>query len=180
MSTVRIRRRKRSVSSVMIASARAASRPAIHLVRSRHLLQVVDVVQEHPFQPIHFRVHIAGHRNIDHEHRLVLPPMQNLLRLRHSQNLPRRSRRRNDDVRLVCPRVQVIKVDRLPQKLLRQLHRALVRAIRHHHRIRAVLHQVPRRQLAHLARADDQNLLAFERSKNPPGQVHRHRRNRNR
>ncbi len=64
----------------------------IHQVRRSHRLQIVNVVQEHPLQLIHPRVHIARHRNIDHKHRPVLPPTQHLLRLLHSEDLLRRPR----------------------------------------------------------------------------------------
>src|SRR3984893_8870533 len=78
--------------------------------------------------------------------------------------------RSNHDIGAVASLVKLFKQDRLPIELGGQLLGTVVGAIGHKNRFCAVGDQVPRSQLAHLARADQVDMLTLERSKNLLGQ----------
>ena len=153
-------------------------------MRRRHRLQIVDIVEKNPLQPVHLRINIPRHRDIDKEHRPVLPQMQKTLPGFLPKNRLRRPRRSNHNIRRAGRIHHPLPGNHLRRhgirKPLRHLHRALLGPVRHQNRPHPAPDQVPRRQLAHLARAHQKNRLAAERAKDLPRQIDRNRSNRNR
>jgi len=66
----------------------------------------------------------------------------------------------------------LVKWDDLALKRVGHSPRALEGAVGHQNRSRTLLNQMPRGQLAHLARADQKNRAALERSEDFAGQFH--------
>ncbi len=90
-----------------------------------------------------------------------------------AENGVRRAGRGDDDVRAVTRVIQVVKLDGLTVELLRQSDGAVVRAVGDEDRSTAVGHQMACGQFAHLASADDKNVLALQGSENLLSQFHR-------
>ena len=82
-----------------------------------------------------------------------------------------RARRGDDDVGAVAGVIQVLELDGLAVKPLRQSDRTIVGAIRDEDGGAAVGHQVAGGEFAHLAGADDEDGLPFQRPENLFGQL---------
>src|ERR1700733_422826 len=153
--------------------------PLIQMRRGNRL-QIVDVVEKDTIYAVHLRIDVARYRNVDEEHGPVAALVQELLTMLAPENVLLRAGGGDDDVGLVCRRVEIVKANGLPLKIIRQPHSAIVRSVGHQQRVCALLQQMPRRKLAHLAGADQQDAFAFERTENLLGKVHGNGSNRNR
>ena len=71
--------------------------------------------------------------------------------------------------------VKLFEGDHLPRKALRHAPRALQRAVGHQNRAGSLLHQMARGQLAHLARAHQENRAPLQRAEDFARQFHGHR-----
>ena len=91
-----------------------------------------------------------------------------------------RAGRGDDDVGAVAGVVEVVELDGLAVELLRQADGAFVGAVGDEDRGAAVGHQVAGGEFAHLAGADDEDVLALQRAENLFGQFHRDRGDRDR
>src|SRR5215472_11148081 len=87
----------------------------------------------------------------------------------------RRSGGSNNDVRALTMLVQIVEPNRAPAKTLRHGLSPIVGAVGDEHRSRAAREQMARRNLRHLSRADQADLLALQRSKNLACQLYRNR-----
>ncbi len=158
---------------------------ALRPVALRHLLQIVNVVDEAAIHLVHARVHIARHRDIDEKHGPPTPPLNEVRSMRAPKQLLRRARRGNHNVRPLRLRIQRVERNHLhrqlrPAKLRRHLLRARLCPVGDQQMRRAMLDEVPHRQLRHLARTHQQNLLIRQRAKDLSRQIDRDRRNRDR
>jgi len=97
-----------------------------------------------------------------------------------AKNSVGRAGRGDDDIGLVAGIVEILELDGLTVEPLRQSDGAFVGAIGDKDRSAAMRHQMPGREFAHLARPDDENVLALQRTENLLGQFHRDRSNGNR
>ncbi len=86
----------------------------------------------------------------------------------------RRPRRADDDIRLAGRLIELLEWDHTALKLLCHQAGAFLRTIAHQDSARTLLHQVARRQFAHLARAHQEHGPALERAEYLLCQVHSH------
>ena len=144
------------------------------------LLQVVDVVGEDAVELAHLRRNVAGDGDVDEEHRAILAAGEELLSVFAAEDGVRRAGRGDDDVGAVAGVVQVLELDGLAVELLRQADGAIVGAVGDEDRGAAVGHQVAGGEFAHLAGADDEDRLPFQRAENLFGEFDRDRGDRHR
>ena len=126
------------------------------------LLQVVDVVQEDVVEVVDRGLDIARHRDIDEEHRLITAGRDDTLHLLLPQDVVRRARRGDHDIDLRQHADETGIFDWRPLEKLRHFDGALVGPVGDEDVRRAGAAQVPRRQLRHLARADDHDRAIVE------------------
>ncbi len=123
-------------------------------------LQIIDVVEIHIAQVLHRRVDVARHGNIDQEQRPVAPHPHQTRHLVSGQQDLRAAGRGHQDVRLLHRAEAIVKLDRPAPTFRGQSRRAVKRAVRDQHRMRALLCQVAHHRLAHLPGPDGDYRLA--------------------
>ena len=139
---------------------------AVGDVAADGLLQVVDVVGEDAVELAHLGRNVAGHGNVDEKHRTVLAAREELLAVFAAKDRVGRARRSDDDVGAVARVIEILELDGLAVKPLRQSDRTIIGAVRHKDGGAAVGHQVAGSEFAHLAGADDEDRLPFQGSEN--------------
>ena len=135
-------------------------------VRINNLLQIIDVVHERIVDLIHCRIDISGHGDIDEKYRLVLPPMNDLLRQILSDDEVRCACRGNDDVGADHMIGEVLERDSRTLEDLCQLHRAFECPVRDQNRRNTRALQMLGGKFAHLAGADDHHGFSGEIAEN--------------
>ena len=155
-----------------MASASSASLRRSATWLADGLLQIVDVVGEDAVELAHLRRNVAGDGDVDEKHWTVLAAREELLAVFAAKDRVGRARRGDDDVGAVARVIQVLELDGLAVKPLRQSDRTIVGAIRDEDGRAAMSHQVAGGEFAHLAGADDEDRLPFQRPENLFGQLH--------
>ena len=144
-----------------------------------HSLQVIDVVDKDALQLVHGRVDVARHRDIDEKHRLVAALVHERLAVLAAEDGVRRAGRSNDDIGPIASAVEIFKAKGLSVELIGQVHCPVVGAVGHEDRSATMRQEMPCRQLAHLARANQVDALAAQVPENLLGKLYRDRRDRN-
>jgi hypothetical protein len=101
-----------------------------------------------------------------------------LLTVFAAENGVGRAGRGDDDVGAVAGVIKVVELDGLAVEFLRQADGAVVGAVGDEDGGAAVSHQVAGGEFAHLAGADDEDRLPFQRPENLFGKLYRDRRDR--
>ena len=142
------------------------------------LLQIVDVVRKDAVELCHRLRNVPRNGNINEKHRTILAPGQKLLAVFAPENCVWRTGRGDHNVGLIARAVKILELNGLSVELLSQPDRAIVSAIRNEDGSAPMRHQMPRRQFAHLACADDKNVLPLQRAEDLLCQFDSHGRNR--
>jgi hypothetical protein len=146
---------------------------AVGDVAGNGLLQVVDVVDEDAVKLVHGRINIARNGDVDKEHGAVLSAGQEQLAVLAAEDGVRGTGRCNDDVGPVAGIVQIFEMDRLPFEFIGKADGPVIGAIGDEDGSATMGHQMARSQLAHLAGADQVNVLAVKIAEDLFGQFHR-------
>ena len=139
------------------------------------LLQVVDVIGENAIELAHLRRNVARDGDVDEEHWAILAAGEELLSMLAAEDGVRRAGRGDDDIGAVAGVIQIIELDGLAVESLREADGALVGAVGNEDRGTAMRHQVTGGEFAHLAGADDEDRLPFQRPENFLGEFYRNR-----
>src|SRR5262249_3202153 len=123
-------------------------------MRCHRLLKVVNVVEEDAVQFVHLRVNVAGHGYVDEEHGAVFATAEKKFSVLTAENGTRSTSRGDYDIGVVTGVVEFIEMDSLSAETLRQSCGSIISAISNEDGSRSVGQQMPRCQLAHLARPD--------------------------
>ena len=146
-----------------------------HVSRS-HLLQIVDVINKHPVQFVHGRINVSRHCDIDEEHRPVAPTMQKGLSMLRTEDVMRSASGADHNVSTAGCLIEFLERNDLGNhralKFLSHAACPFVRTVRHQDCVRSLLHQVPRRKLAHLSRTNKEDRFPLQRSEDLPCQIH--------
>ena len=142
-------------------------------VGADHCLQIVNVIDKDAIQLVHLRIDVAGHGDINEKHRTVLAPVQKALAVLPAENCAGRAGGGNHNVGAVGGVIELFKADSGALEFFRQCQSARMGAVGHKDGFRSTGHKMPRRQLTHLARAHQVDVLAGKRSEDLRSQIHR-------
>ena len=162
----------RSTSSTTIVFGVLGLLRALPQVGVDHFLQIVDVVEEDVVQIVDRRVDVARHGDIDQEHGLVAAGGDDALHLVFVQDVVRRAAGGDHDVHLRQHGDEAGVLDGRALEQLRHFDGALLGAVGDEDVRGAGAAQVPGRQFAHLAGADDHDGAVVERAENLARQFH--------
>ena len=121
-------------------------------------LQGIDIVERHALDVLDLRVDVARHGDVDEKERPALALRHELARLPGLDDVVRRPRRRHDDIDIHRLLQRPFERDGLAAELRGQQLRLLDVAVGHVNLAHAVRDEVLRRELRHLARAEDQRV----------------------
>src|ERR1700722_3637546 len=127
-------------------------------VRSRDLLQVIDVVDEDAVEVVQLRIDVARDSDVDEEHGPVAALVEEGLAMLGAEDRTRRTRGADDDVGAAGCVIEILELDDFRDngagKLLGHAAGAFGGAIADENFSGALLHKVTRGYLAHFACAD--------------------------
>src|SRR5579872_2933899 len=144
-------------------------------MRGRDLLQVVDVVDEDAFNLVDGRIDIAGHGNVDEEHRPVAAPMHEGLAVLAAEDRVRRASGADHDVGFARGLVEPVEWDYTAIERLSQRMGTFLGAIRDENSAGSLLDEMARRKLRHFSCAHKEYGAALERAKYLASKVDCHR-----
>src|SRR5215467_552413 len=107
-------------------------------------------------------MNIARYSNINEKHRATATAFAQALAVLAAEERLGRTGGGQNDVGMVCRFMQLLKRYGAPAKFFRQLYCALMRTVTHNNIFCAMGDQVARRQLRHLASANQIDSLIFE------------------
>ncbi len=137
------------------------------------LLEVIHGVQIDVVQFADFRLDVAGHGDIHHEHRPVAAALERPLHGALAQHRQRRGGAGNQNIRVFQRHRQLFQADAAPAHLGGQLVGARLGAVGDHDFMHLLLFQVPGHQLDHFAGADQQGAALLQVGEDMPGERHR-------
>src|SRR5205085_8031102 len=115
------------------------------------------VVEVRVLERPHFRIDIARDREIDEEEPALLARLQGVRDLLRLDAVVGRRRRGDDDVARLEVRLELLEAYRHPLEALREADRALVGLVRNEDLLHILSREMLGRQLAHLARAEEED-----------------------
>src|SRR5579885_982994 len=142
-------------------------------VAVHHLLEVIDVIQEHVVQFVHGRVDVARHSDIDEEHRAVPASLNHPAHLVLSQDVLGRSARCDHDIHLRQRRDEALIRNYAAAEHLRHFGGALLGSVRDCDQRHSGAVQVTGGELRHLPSANEQDLFVGKRPENLASQLNR-------
>lgn len=145
---------------------------ALEILR-HYFVEVVDAIEVDVVQFADFRLDVARHGDVDHEHRLVLALLQRALHGALAEDRQLAGSGADDDIAVGQLLGYLRKQHRMGAELLGEQAGALQGAVGHHDALHALLEQVARDQGDGLAGADQQRLAAVQVAEDLLGQAHR-------
>ena len=143
-----------------------------------HVLQVIDVVQDHSVQVRDFRIHVTGHGDIDQNQWIRLHAfLQGQGQLVMVDDVVGSSGGGDDDVRVHNVVDKVIETDDGTVEFVCQFLCVIVAAVGDKNGRGAFVHQMPGGEFTHLAGPDDQDIRVAQVAHHFDGQVYGGRRN---
>src|SRR5450432_659999 len=143
-----------------------------------HGLQIIHVIDEKSIQLVDLWRYVTRYGNVDEEHGAITASAQQSFTVFFTEDRLSGTSRGQDNVSLVSRVIYTLVRDGFTAENLGQVHRTFIRTVAHHDLLCSVGDQVTRRQLSHLACADQVNRFALECAEDPLGQLHCHRCNR--